>query len=153
MSAGFRAHSSSQDGGTLSEKTDVKLSCAFFITLPVPEDLSLEERDELTNIRRRKRELLDDIEVGGWAMPSRYRIKPSFVSIYHFFCMLCKWPTYGTSSFLVAFCPVKVFSVLVSLFFQLKGRLCHCFPSEVEVWDRRGHDRDRAADVCWRKVS
>ncbi|XP_029702813.1 cytohesin-3 isoform X4 [Takifugu rubripes] len=28
----------------------------------VPEDLSLEERDELTNIRRRKRELLDDIE-------------------------------------------------------------------------------------------
>lgn len=31
--------------------------------LSVPEDLSLEERDELTNIRRRKRELLDDIEV------------------------------------------------------------------------------------------
>lgn len=29
----------------------------------VPEDLSLEERDELSNIRRRKRELLDDIEV------------------------------------------------------------------------------------------
>ncbi|CAL8381709.1 unnamed protein product, partial [Gadus morhua 'NCC'] len=28
----------------------------------VPEDLSLEERDELSNIRRRKRELLDDIE-------------------------------------------------------------------------------------------
>lgn len=33
--------------------------------LSVPEDLSLEERDELTNIRRRKRELLDDIEVRG----------------------------------------------------------------------------------------
>lgn len=31
--------------------------------LSVPEDLSLEERDELSNIRRRKRELLDDIEV------------------------------------------------------------------------------------------
>lgn len=31
--------------------------------LLVPEDLSLEERDELSNIRRRKRELLDDIEV------------------------------------------------------------------------------------------
>lgn len=29
----------------------------------MPEDLSLEERDELSNIRRRKRELLDDIEV------------------------------------------------------------------------------------------
>nr|XP_046210549.1 cytohesin-3-like isoform X1 [Oncorhynchus gorbuscha] len=28
----------------------------------IPEDLSLEERDELSNIRRRKRELLDDIE-------------------------------------------------------------------------------------------
>ncbi|KAI4900556.1 hypothetical protein NFI96_026750, partial [Prochilodus magdalenae] len=28
----------------------------------VPEDLSLEERDELSNIRRRKKELLDDIE-------------------------------------------------------------------------------------------
>lgn len=31
--------------------------------IPVPEDLSLEERDELSNIRRRKKELLDDIEV------------------------------------------------------------------------------------------
>lgn len=30
---------------------------------PVPEDLSVEERDELSNIRRRKKELLDDIEV------------------------------------------------------------------------------------------
>lgn len=29
----------------------------------VPEDLSSDERDELTNIRRRKKELLDDIEV------------------------------------------------------------------------------------------
>ncbi|XP_042560708.1 cytohesin-3-like, partial [Clupea harengus] len=28
----------------------------------VPEDLSVEERDELSNIRRRKKELLDDIE-------------------------------------------------------------------------------------------
>lgn len=35
----------------------------FFFPLPVPEDLSLEERDELSNIRRRKKELLDDIEV------------------------------------------------------------------------------------------
>lgn len=33
------------------------------LSFPVPEDLSLEERDELSNIRRRKRELLDDIEV------------------------------------------------------------------------------------------
>lgn len=33
------------------------------LCLPVPEDLSLEERDELSNIRRRKKELLDDIEV------------------------------------------------------------------------------------------
>lgn len=33
------------------------------LCFPVPEDLSLEERDELSNIRRRKRELLDDIEV------------------------------------------------------------------------------------------
>lgn len=33
------------------------------LCLSVPEDLSLEERDELSNIRRRKRELLDDIEV------------------------------------------------------------------------------------------
>lgn len=30
---------------------------------PVPEDLSFDERDELSNIRRRKKELLDDIEV------------------------------------------------------------------------------------------
>lgn len=30
----------------------------------VPEDLSIVEREELTNIRRRKKELLDDIEVG-----------------------------------------------------------------------------------------
>lgn len=29
----------------------------------VPEDLSQAERDELSNIRRRKKELLDDIEV------------------------------------------------------------------------------------------
>jgi len=37
------------------------LVCVFLVT--VPEDLSLEERDELSNIRRRKKELLDDIEV------------------------------------------------------------------------------------------
>lgn len=30
---------------------------------PVPEDLSLEEREELLDIRRRKKELIDDIEV------------------------------------------------------------------------------------------
>ncbi|XP_014405811.1 PREDICTED: cytohesin-3 [Myotis brandtii] len=34
-------------------------SCAF---LSVPEDLSLEEREELLDIRRRKKELIDDIE-------------------------------------------------------------------------------------------
>lgn len=33
------------------------------LSFTVPEDLSLEERDELSNIRRRKKELLDDIEV------------------------------------------------------------------------------------------
>lgn len=32
--------------------------------LPVPEDLSSEEREELLDIRRRKKELIDDIEVG-----------------------------------------------------------------------------------------
>lgn len=39
------------------------LDCIGFPCVSVPEDLSLEERDELLNIRRRKRELLDDIEV------------------------------------------------------------------------------------------
>ncbi|KTG36946.1 hypothetical protein cypCar_00029569 [Cyprinus carpio] len=34
----------------------------WYEQIPVPEDLSLEERDELSNIRRRKKELLDDIE-------------------------------------------------------------------------------------------
>lgn len=29
----------------------------------MPEDLSIEEREELLNIRRRKKELIDDIEV------------------------------------------------------------------------------------------
>lgn len=29
----------------------------------MPEDLSLEEREELLDIRRRKKELIDDIEV------------------------------------------------------------------------------------------
>ncbi|XP_010795520.1 cytohesin-3-like, partial [Notothenia coriiceps] len=40
------------------------LVCAVFSPscVSVPEDLSPEERDELSNIRRRKRELLDDIE-------------------------------------------------------------------------------------------
>lgn len=33
------------------------------LCVSVPDDLSLEERDELSNIRRRKKELLDDIEV------------------------------------------------------------------------------------------
>lgn len=33
----------------------------FFFS--VPEDLSLEEREELLDIRRRKKELIDDIEV------------------------------------------------------------------------------------------
>ena len=45
-----------------------ELMCAVFSPscVSVPEDLSLEERDELSNIRRRKRELLDDIEVCVW---------------------------------------------------------------------------------------
>lgn len=34
---------------------------SFFFS--VPEDLSLEEREELLDIRRRKKELIDDIEV------------------------------------------------------------------------------------------
>uniref|UniRef100_A0A671XYZ6 Cytohesin 3 n=1 Tax=Sparus aurata TaxID=8175 RepID=A0A671XYZ6_SPAAU len=34
----------------------------YSLYFTVPEDLSLEERDELSNIRRRKKELLDDIE-------------------------------------------------------------------------------------------
>lgn len=29
----------------------------------MPDDLSIEEREELLNIRRRKKELIDDIEV------------------------------------------------------------------------------------------
>ncbi|XP_023801119.1 cytohesin-3-like [Cyanistes caeruleus] len=33
-----------------------------FCSIPVPDDLSLEEREELLNIRRRKKELIDDIE-------------------------------------------------------------------------------------------
>lgn len=37
-------------------------NCTFF-SIPVPDDLSLEEREELLNIRRRKKELIDDIEV------------------------------------------------------------------------------------------
>lgn len=35
----------------------------FTLSLPVPEDLSSEEREELLDIRRRKKELIDDIEV------------------------------------------------------------------------------------------
>uniref|UniRef100_A0A4W5MH34 Cytohesin 3 n=2 Tax=Hucho hucho TaxID=62062 RepID=A0A4W5MH34_9TELE len=38
------------------------LVCVVAGGVQVPEDLSLEERDELSNIRRRKKELLDDIE-------------------------------------------------------------------------------------------
>lgn len=36
--------------------------CAF-CSISVPDDLSIEEREELLNIRRRKKELIDDIEV------------------------------------------------------------------------------------------
>lgn len=36
-----------------------------FCSIPVPDDLSIEEREELLNIRRRKKELIDDIEVIG----------------------------------------------------------------------------------------
>lgn len=35
----------------------------FVCLFLVPEDLSLEEREELLDIRRRKKELIDDIEV------------------------------------------------------------------------------------------
>jgi len=34
----------------------------------VPDDLSIEEREELLNIRRRKKELIDDIEVTALAI-------------------------------------------------------------------------------------
>lgn len=36
---------------------------SIFFLISVPEDLSLEEREELLDIRRRKKELIDDIEV------------------------------------------------------------------------------------------
>lgn len=39
----------------------LNMICFFFFS--VPEDLSLEEREELLDIRRRKKELIDDIEV------------------------------------------------------------------------------------------
>lgn len=54
------------------------------LCFPVPEDLSLEERDELSNIRRRKKELLDDIEVSNsginviwviWSNTSKWMIR------------------------------------------------------------------------------
>lgn len=35
----------------------------MFFFISVPDDLSIEEREELLNIRRRKKELIDDIEV------------------------------------------------------------------------------------------
>ncbi|MXQ94069.1 hypothetical protein E5288_WYG008500 [Bos mutus] len=38
------------------------IACATGILMSVPEDLSLEEREELLDIRRRKKELIDDIE-------------------------------------------------------------------------------------------
>ncbi|KAI3359240.1 hypothetical protein L3Q82_002759 [Scortum barcoo] len=41
---------------------NVRLQTQTELCWPIPEDLSLEERDELSNIRRRKKELLDDIE-------------------------------------------------------------------------------------------
>lgn len=39
------------------------LNDSTFCFIPVPDDLSIEEREELLNIRRRKKELIDDIEV------------------------------------------------------------------------------------------
>lgn len=39
------------------------LKNCMFCSVPVPDDLSMEEREELLNIRRRKKELIDDIEV------------------------------------------------------------------------------------------
>lgn len=41
--------------------------CAF-CSISVPDDLSIEEREELLNIRRRKKELIDDIEVTALAI-------------------------------------------------------------------------------------
>jgi len=41
--------------------------CAFS-SISVPDDLSIEEREELLNIRRRKKELIDDIEVTALAI-------------------------------------------------------------------------------------
>lgn len=37
--------------------------CFFFISFSVPDDLTPEEQKELENIRRRKQELMDDIQV------------------------------------------------------------------------------------------
>lgn len=45
------------------------LHSSVSVCFPVPEDLSHDERDELSNIRRRKKELLDDIEVGDGPSP------------------------------------------------------------------------------------
>lgn len=45
-----------------SEVVDLPSFLSFFF-FSVPEDLSLEEREELLDIRRRKKELIDDIEV------------------------------------------------------------------------------------------
>lgn len=45
------------------------LHSSLSVCSPVPEDLSHDERDELSNIRRRKKELLDDIEVGAGLSP------------------------------------------------------------------------------------
>lgn len=39
------------------------LKNCIFCFISVPDDLSMEEREELLNIRRRKKELIDDIEV------------------------------------------------------------------------------------------
>uniref|UniRef100_A0A3B5LS80 Cytohesin 3b n=1 Tax=Xiphophorus couchianus TaxID=32473 RepID=A0A3B5LS80_9TELE len=49
-----------------------------FFFLPVPEDLSLEERDELSNIRRRKKELLDDIELISKCI--------SYLIVFYYYC-------------------------------------------------------------------
>ncbi|PWA28387.1 hypothetical protein CCH79_00016404, partial [Gambusia affinis] len=56
--AGLRLESGSSGGFLVFHTRDPARSNAKL----VPEDLSLEERDELSSIRRRKRELLDDIE-------------------------------------------------------------------------------------------
>ncbi|XP_010844082.1 PREDICTED: cytohesin-3 [Bison bison bison] len=52
----------SEGENRLENKTMPFIACATGILMSVPEDLSLEEREELLDIRRRKKELIDDIE-------------------------------------------------------------------------------------------